>query len=54
MRGLAGASRAGGRVMFSGCWGQRRVWSGFVIMRVPVWWTTVAESSEGPLAVGSW
>jgi hypothetical protein len=54
VRGREEASRAGRRVMFSGCWGQRRVRKGFMIMGVPVCWTEVAgSSSDAPLAVGS-
>jgi hypothetical protein len=53
-RGREEANRAGRRVMFSGCWGQRRVRKGFMIMGVPVCWTEVAgSSSDAPLTVGS-
>lgn len=51
--GLAEASIAVRRVIFSGSWGQRRVRNGFMIMLVPVWWTHAVESSSSPLAVGS-
>jgi hypothetical protein len=53
VRGLAEASMAGWRVMFSGCWGQRHVRNGFMIMRVPIRWTAVAERSDALFAVGS-
>ena len=54
VRGLSEASRAGSRVMFSGCWGQRRVTKGFRTMSVPVCWTEMVErsSSAASLVVG--
>jgi hypothetical protein len=53
VRGLVGVSLAGRRVMFSGRWDQGRVRNEFMIMRVPVSWTAVAENSDVPLDVGS-